>query len=193
MGSMKKIVGLGLAGLIVLALAAGGTWAFITDSETSTTNRLAAGTIDLGITPSGSLTNTSLHPGATVGPYTIACANAGSLTGHVLSVISFDYSDSDSSPNPGLNMSAQDVARMLQVTALTWKGVSQLPLADGNGNGWLDLDDLKTYHSPYNLGVLNSGDSYNLQITLQMRGTANVTEDYRGDGVNVIFNFQLDQ
>ncbi len=47
---MKKILGLTVAALLVMALVGGGTWAYFSDVETSTGNTFAAGTLDLKLT-----------------------------------------------------------------------------------------------------------------------------------------------
>lgn len=46
---MKKILGLGLAALLVMAMVGGGTWAYFSDTESSTGNTLSAGTLDLQV------------------------------------------------------------------------------------------------------------------------------------------------
>ena len=47
---MKKILGLTLASLLIIAICAVGTWAYFMDTETSTGNSLSAGTLDLSWT-----------------------------------------------------------------------------------------------------------------------------------------------
>ena len=44
---MKKILGLSVAALLVIAMVGGATWAFFQDTESSTGNRIMAGTLDL--------------------------------------------------------------------------------------------------------------------------------------------------
>ena len=44
---MKKIIGLAIAGVMVLAMVAGGTMAWFSDTEDSASNAIAAGTLDL--------------------------------------------------------------------------------------------------------------------------------------------------
>jgi len=46
---MKKIFGLMIAALMVIAMVGGGTWAYFSDIEQSTNNSLTAGTLDLNI------------------------------------------------------------------------------------------------------------------------------------------------
>ena len=47
---MKKILGLTIAALLVMALVGGGTWAYFSDVETSTGNVFTAGTLNLDLT-----------------------------------------------------------------------------------------------------------------------------------------------
>ena len=44
---MKKILGLTIAALLVMAMVGGGTWAYFSDTETSTGNTFTAGTLNL--------------------------------------------------------------------------------------------------------------------------------------------------
>ena len=46
---MKKILGLTIAALLVMALVGGGSWAYFSDVEVSTGNVLSAGTLDLTV------------------------------------------------------------------------------------------------------------------------------------------------
>jgi len=46
---MKKILGLAIGAILIIGLVAGGTWAYFQDTETSSTNSITAGTLDLKI------------------------------------------------------------------------------------------------------------------------------------------------
>ena len=83
---MKKILGLGVVALLVMALVGGGTWAYFSDVETSTGNVLTAGTLDLnldgGNTNVVKFTVSNLKPGdSDNGTWTVR--NVGSLTGYL--------------------------------------------------------------------------------------------------------------
>jgi len=84
---MKKILGLTVAALLVMALVGGGTWAYFSDVETSDTNIFSAGTLDLNIdganTNVNMLTLSDLEPGDTDAgsPGTCELKNIGSITG----------------------------------------------------------------------------------------------------------------
>ena len=46
---MRKILGLSIAAILTIAVVVGGTWAYFTDTESSTNNGLSAGTLDLTV------------------------------------------------------------------------------------------------------------------------------------------------
>jgi predicted ribosomally synthesized peptide with SipW-like signal peptide len=63
---VKKIIGLSIAALLLLALVGGATWALFSDTETSANNTLIAGTLDLNI--NGGNTAVSTFSAANVKP-----------------------------------------------------------------------------------------------------------------------------
>jgi predicted ribosomally synthesized peptide with SipW-like signal peptide len=83
---MKKILSLTIVALMVIGLVAGGTWAFFSDTETSTGNQFAAGTLDLTIDGGNTdvqifnITATDAYPGNTGTDYAVM-KNVGSVTG----------------------------------------------------------------------------------------------------------------
>ena len=83
---MKKILGLTIAALLVMALVGGGTWAYFSDPETSTDNSLTAGTLDLNInggnTAVTTFSATNVAPGDS-GSGSSVLANVGSLSGEL--------------------------------------------------------------------------------------------------------------
>ena len=194
MGILRKVIGLGIAGLIVLALLAGGLWAFLSDTETSTTNQVTAGTLDLktndanGVTQS--LYSTGLKPGGTVGPATVTLKNSGSVNAATVD-ISFSYAESDGTPNPGTNKTSDEVAAILEVTTLNYDGASQLPqINDGNSNSYIDLQDLQN-DALTGLTGLNASATKDFQIGLTMK--SGISNDFRGDGVSITMTFLLNQ
>ena len=84
---MKKILGLTIAALLVMALVGGGTWAYFSDVETSSANIFSAGTLDLNIDGDNvnvnMLTLSDIEPGDTDAgsPGTCELKNIGSITG----------------------------------------------------------------------------------------------------------------
>jgi spore coat-associated protein N len=83
---MKKILGLTVAAMMVMGLVGGGTWAYFSDTETSTTNLFTAGTLDLTVDDGNvnlnMLVPTDIAPGDDDGgtPGTLNLKNIGSIT-----------------------------------------------------------------------------------------------------------------
>jgi len=46
---MKKLFGLTIAALLIIGIVGGGTWAYFSDTETSSSNQITAGTLDLDL------------------------------------------------------------------------------------------------------------------------------------------------
>lgn len=81
---MKKILGLAIAALLIITLAGGGTWAYFSDTESSTNNVLAAGTLDLNLNGGNSAVTTfsasAVAPGDS-GSGSVTIKNVGSMSG----------------------------------------------------------------------------------------------------------------
>ena len=190
---MKVKVGLVLAVVLGVGAIAAGTLAYFADTETSTSNQLTAGTLDLktddvdGVTQT--LYATSMAPGDTVGPSTIVFKNSGSLNGASLD-LAFSYVEGDNSPNI-VNMSANNTAAMIEVTTLSYDGSSLLPsVSDGNINGYRDVQDLANADLSGQSGI-NASATKNFQIAIQLR--SNTGNDYQADGITVTMTFTLNQ
>jgi predicted ribosomally synthesized peptide with SipW-like signal peptide len=86
---MKKILGLTVAALLIMGLVGGGTWAYFSDIETSGTNVLTAGTLNLQVGAAdpmtANITLPTLKPGdtgnANGGGWTVV--NNGSISGNL--------------------------------------------------------------------------------------------------------------
>jgi len=190
---MKKVLGLSLAGLIVLCLTIGGAWAYLVDTERSSNNQVTAGTLDLLTNNVNGVTQTLygliLKPNNTVGPASIALKNAGSLNGATLD-ISFNYTESDGSPN-AVNMTADQTAAIIEVMILQYDWEDLLPLiSDTNGNGYKDVEDLKNSHLT-GLSGLNPSASKIFAISVKMRD--GISNDFQADGIDITMTFLLNQ
>lgn len=135
---MRKIIGLLVAALALIALVAGFTWAYFSDSETSAGNTLVAGTLDLGLSntdematgsTTGTWTSSDWKPGDTRAG-TLYVSNSGSIDIGTLTV-AFTYDSVDTSGRPASisgspwNADPYDYFdKMVKATTATWKGSS---------------------------------------------------------------------
>ncbi len=195
---MKKILGLGVAALLVMALVGGGTWAYFSDVETSTGNILTAGTLDLktndldGVT--GTLTLTNIAPGDSVGPATVTLKNSGSINATALDV-AVSYVESDGTKPTELvgNLSANATAQGFLVNTFKYNGVALLTAADDtNSNGVLDMQDVA---APANaskltgLSGLDPAQTKDFEIEVTLDPTADNT--FQAEGIDISFTFTL--
>ena len=83
---MKKILGLTVAALIVIALVGAGTWAYFSDTENSANNSLTAGTLDLNVDGGDAAVTTFSVTGKAPGDSgngSTTLASAGNLSGEL--------------------------------------------------------------------------------------------------------------
>ena len=189
---MKKILGLTIAFMLLISMGSIGAWAYFQDTEASTGNVFAAGTLDLKTDDVDGVTQTfyasSLKPGDNVSG-SIALKNAGSVVGSTLD-LAFSYFESDSSPNPA-DMSANATAAVIQVTTLDYGGSSLLgSVSDNNINGYKDVEDLKNANLAGQASI-DASATKDFTITVQFRGDAN--HDFQSDGINITMTFTLNQ
>jgi predicted ribosomally synthesized peptide with SipW-like signal peptide len=95
---LKKIVVLSLIGVVLISLTAAGTWAFFSDTETSTANTVTSGTLNLQVgaddPTSESFILDNIQPGDADNLASWAVSNSGSLTGGFsISVSTVDNSE----------------------------------------------------------------------------------------------------
>lgn len=191
--SIKKVIGLTIAFLLCVSSIVGATWAYFSDTESSTGNSLVAGTLDLKTDDADGVTQTlyatNMKPGDSVGPSTIILNNSGTANGSTLD-IAFSYVESDGSPNT-VNRNADATAAMIEVTTMNYGGFSLLDsVSDSNFNGYKDIQDLKNTDLSGRSG-LNASATKNLEITVQLR--SNTGNDFQADGINMTMNFILNQ
>ncbi|MFC2070211.1 TasA family protein [Chloroflexota bacterium] len=190
---MKKVFGLVITLLLLIGMSGIGTWAYFNDVETSTSNVLAAGTLDLKTNDvdgvSQTLLATNMEPGDTIGPETIILKNSGSIAGSGLD-LAFTYTENDDTSNP-VDKSADDTAAMIEVTTLKYDGSSLLAnVTDNNTNGYRDIQDLKNADLSGQSGI-SALASKEFEIAIKARtGTSG---DYQADGITVNMTFTLNQ
>ena len=190
---MKTILGLTITFILLTGIGGIGTFAFFSDVETSASNQLVAGTLDLKTNGTDGVSQTlyadTIEPGETVGPETITLKNSGSVAGTTLDM-SFSYVESDSSPNP-IDMSANDTAAQMEVTALNYGGSNLLnSVSDNNTNGWKDIQDLVDSDLSGQAGI---GPSANKTFEIAVLLRSGTSGDYQADGINVNMTFILNQ
>ena len=190
---MKKILGLTIAFMLLIGMGGIGTWAYFQDTETSTGNLLAAGTLDLktddvdGVTQTLSASNLKLGD---IVSGSITLRNAGTVAGSTLD-LAFSYLESDDIPNSVL-MSADATAAMLEIITLDYGGSTLLGnFGDsGNTNGYRDIQDLKNASLAGLTGIDASGTKI-FTITVQLE--AGTSSDFQSDGITITMTFTLNQ
>ena len=190
---MKKIFGLSLVLILVVGIIGVAKFAYLTDNETSSGNSFVSGTLDLTINDTGGVTQTlyatGMSPGATVGPSSITLKNTSTVNGATLDIV-FSYTESDGSPNV-VNMTAVEVAAMIQVTTLDYGGSSLLGgVSDINSNGYKDVYDLK--NSTFTgLDGINASATKTFDISVRLKSA--IGNDFQGDGITITMTFILEQ
>ena len=187
---MKKKILFSLMTVVLSLGLMGSSFAWFSDTETSTGNTFTAGTMDLEITSGGGpITFANMAPGD-IESGTIVVTNIGSLDGNLYGRTS--YVNSDDTVNP-VNM---DLADKLNVTswedptmggspidpAMTLKqlvGQTHPVTLVGHGGLWMDY------------GALASMATGTFSMTVEFDELAG--NDYQSDGVDVTFEFVLIQ
>ncbi len=148
---MKKIVGLTIAALLIMGVVGGGTWAYFSDTETSSTNTISAGTLDLtiggGNVNYNILTLTNRVPGDSGQAYA-ELKNVGSVTGEL---------------DIGKSASGQ-----LAVANTQGTGGTEYELSGSGELGaqatmalWIDVNKNSTWNVGTDIGLKNDGTTYN--------------------------------
>lgn len=189
---MKKILGLTIAFMLLIGMGGIGTWAYFQDTETSTGNVFAAGTLDLKTNDVDGVTQTlyasNLKPGDNVSG-SITLKNSGSVAGSTLD-LAFSYVESDNIYN-SVNKSDHETAAQMELTALNYGGSSLLTsVSDDNFNGYRDVEDLKNANLTGQSGI-NPSATQDFTITVQLRG--DTAGDFQSDGINITITFTLNQ
>ena len=207
-------------------LAGAGTFAYFTDTEVSSGNMFTAGTLDLKVSDddegagdgvSATWVLSDMEPGVTIFPVNaVTLHNSGNVEGdHV--EISFSHSleengnlesDENWASDPG------DLAKWIEITSCSYDGVPLVLwivdqntgtlknigiLTDGNGNGWIDLEDVTMSPNTGDAGRLdnlkpplaNNIGAQSMTMSLFFRPEA--TNDIQGDTLFTTVTFTLNQ
>lgn len=203
---MKKIIGLGMAVAVIIALVTTGTWALFSDTETSGDNVFQAGTIDLTIGGTGAtgVSFTNMKPGDTASA-TIVVTNVGTLPGSLYASSGYVENDLDTY-DP--DMTADQVAKMLLITAFTADTVDILAsipdtdsdskttvydmVNDTSGGSVTGYSDPASGHGWFSYDTnMTTSEVHTYALTLQFDTAAG--NDYQGDGITWTFEFLLTQ
>ena len=185
-----------LAFLLALYIGFGsGTWAYFVDNESSHTDQMGSGTLDLktdnedGTSQTFDKLNLTLEPGESSGVGIVALKNAGSVAGTSLD-ISFSYVESDGTPNT-VPMTVNETAAIFEVIKLDYDGTNLLTgISDGNFNSIIDVQDVTNADLTGQSGI-GAGATKNFSIELI---TDNATStDFAMDGIDITMYFTLNQ
>lgn len=190
---MKRILGLTIAFMLLIGMGGIGTWAYFQDTETSTGNVFAAGTLDLKTDDVDGVTQTlytsNLKPGNNVSG-SITLKNNGNLAASSLD-LTFSYVESDNPINNFVPKTANETAAQMELTALNYGGSSLLSsVSDLNANTYLDVEDLKNADLTGQAGI-DPLATKDFSMTVQLR--ADTAGDFQSDGINITIDFFLNQ
>lgn len=191
--SMKKILGLTVALLLLSGMTGIGTWAYFSDTETSSGNQMAAGTLDLKTNDMDGVSQTlfavNMEPGDIVSSEIITLKNAGSVAGTTVD-LAFSYVENDLSANPA-DMSADATAARIEVTVLKYDGLSLLAgVTDTNSNGFRDIQDLTNSDLSGQSGI---GAQATKEFEITVKSKIDTSNDFQDDGITVTMTFTLNQ
>ena len=190
---MKKILGLGLVAMLVMAMVGGGTWAYFSDVQTSSGNILTAGTLDIGLGNSlgaagaGSdatatwTSPTGWKPGDNV-TQTLYLKNIGTIAMSSVN-ITFGHIFTEGTPatvnGNFLGDPTDNITKMISLSVATWNGTATSFQGDSlltvSGNGTMNLGSLSAQSSAllnitwlFSTAATNGcqGDSENVTLTV---------------------------
>ena len=190
----RRIIASGLSIVSALAVMGGATFAFFSDTGTSSNNVFAAGSLDLQLsndasTYSDSVTATfggsNLAPGQCLSADALNLKNNGSVAAdHAEVAVSNLVTDAGSNANP-------DMDSYLRFQVLNYDGGSEVSIPDSNVNGYRDIADLQASGGLDNLSLtdINTNHALNVQVCLD----ASAPSEIQGDQVDSTFTVTLNQ
>ncbi|MDI6631298.1 MAG: TasA family protein [Thermoanaerobacteraceae bacterium] len=200
---------LALALLLVAGMAGAGTFAYFSDTETSTGNTFTAGTMDLKVVDWNELTwkdgvtatwtATNMKPGDEL-PFLaefVGLGRVGTITPNHLE-ITCDYSVIEEDPqteadtDPNTNLNPDKMAKQLVITRFLYNGVDYLSsIQDKDGDLKKTFYDLK--QAPVdNLPIPPIADGQQ-NFRLSVKFDENAGNDFQGDTLNLTMIFTLNQ
>ena len=188
---MNRKIFVSLFSIAVMAVMVGAvTYAYFSDSGTSSGNVFSTGTLDLRLSDSdqsvqdsvsASFGSTTLVPGSCTSVQTLNLRNSGTVNANHVEV-TLDNAASD--PN---------MAKYLRIASLTYDGVNVLgQITFDNGNGFTDLEDWDLDTTALdNLALTNLNTNHALDLNVCLDSSAG--NDLQGDNVTATFTTTLNQ
>jgi spore coat-associated protein N len=214
---MKKLLLSMMSVVMVIAMVGGGAFAYFSDTETSTGNSFAAGTLDLAMGPDANVaggviaTASNMAPGVVVPPtgsYQVNFKNIGTLPGFL--TVNFSYIDdvADETGEFVNEATADEYAAKLVVTEAYLNGTNVAPFwaqqitEAGFVSGGV-IDGLPTIYglSRVTLHVWDSYKGNDVAIapnslvteTFKMKLDESADNKYQSDGINITITGTLSQ
>jgi len=176
------------------ALLAGATFAFFSDTGTSSGNVFSSGTLDLKLTDANETDQDSvtasfggiLNPGQCTGNQTLFLKNTGTIgANHAEVRVANVVTDTN-------NDASLDMHTFLRINTLTYDAADVTSqITDLNGNGFKDLADWEGGSGLDNLALTNLNSSHPLVLDVCLDNTAGNT--LQGDSVTSTFTVDLNQ
>jgi len=199
---MKKILGLTVAALIVITLVGGSTWAYFTDTESSTGNTLVAGTLDLNIDGGNTAVTTfsvsNVAPGDS-GSGNSTLANVGSLDGE-LDVAIGAITNTGGSGGKEYEDGSGDLGAVAEMALYidvnqngTWNNGDICLRSDGSTYNSLEYDDIDSFGNTTWDAVETLAISAQDDIVVAWRVPTTAGNSIQGDSISFGITFTLEQ
>jgi predicted ribosomally synthesized peptide with SipW-like signal peptide len=202
---LKKIIGLALAGLLILGMAGYSTFAYFSDTETSTNNIFTAGTLDLKTNNADSVTATWGNGSNPVAPGysssgTVTLKNSGTIAANHVDIKFTVGTTSNAGTYNATDLGDADITDMstvMTVTALSYGGndllqTSGIETLDAGTGGVLTLSELNNYKIA-NLTAPGTNGSTPQDFAMTIGIPTSVGNGIQGDAVNLTVTFGLFQ
>lgn len=191
----RKIATSLLSSAVMMALVVGVTFAYFSDSGTSSTNTFSTGTLDLKLTDGNESIQDSvsasfggtLVPGSCTGVQALSLRNSGTVAAdHAEVTVSNSVNDANNNASPDMNS-------FLRINTMTYDaGDVTGQITDINGNGFKDLADWASDPNDLdNLALTDLGVDHALLLDVCLDSSADNT--LQGDSVTSTFTATLNQ
>jgi len=202
---MKKIVGLTVAALLVIGMVGSGSWAYFSDTESSTNNSLTAGTLDLNINGGNvavtTFSATAVAPGDS-GSGSSTLANVGNLSGELditfSAVTNTGGTGGEYGDGVGNLGAVAEIAVYLDVDQSgTWSAGDIGLKSDGTTYAFptaLNYATIDSYGSKsYDAVIANMAASAAYNFRVEWRVPTSAGNNIQGDSVSFNVTFTLEQ